>query len=205
MATRRYEQTARAESADRTRRRILEAVLERLGSAPAEPVSIERIAGMAGVARSTVYSIFGSRAGLFDAVGELVFARAGYALVVDAARHPDAREHLRSGLRAASEMFAADREIVRALYSMAQLDEQAVGGATRRWEAERAAGMRRLARRLREEGELRAGVTAEEAERILWVLTSFESFDLLFTGLGLGPGAAAELLTATAERAVCAD
>ena len=202
MATRRYKQRARAESADRTRRRILDAVLERLRSAPAEPVSIERIAGMAGVARSTVYAIFGSRAGLFDAVGEDVFGRAGYALVVDAARHPDAREHLRGGLRAASDMFAADRDVVRALYSMAQLDEQAVGGATARWEAERAAGMKRLAPRLGEEGELRPEVSLEDAEHVLWVLTSFESFDLLYTGRGLSTEEAADLLFATAERAL---
>ena len=204
MASRRYEQRARAESAGRTRRRILDAVLERLQSAPTEPVSIDRIASMAGVARSTVYAVFGSRAGLFDAVGEDVFGRAGYALVVDAARHPDAREQLRGGLRAASEMFAADRDVIRALYSMAQLDEQAVGGATGRWEAERAAGMKRLARRLGEEGELRPGVSAEHAGHVLWVLTSFESFDLLFTGRGLAAQAAAELLIATAEGALCA-
>ena len=205
VTTRRYEQRARAESAERTRRRIVAAVLERLRRAPAEPVSIERIAAMANVARSTVYAIFGSRAGLFDAVGEAVFERSGYALVVDAARHPDAREHLRSGLRAASEMFAADRAVLRALYSMAQLDEQAVGGAIGRWEAERAAGMKRLARRLGEEGELRPGVAVEDAEHVLWVLTSFESFDLLLTGRGLAPRAAAALLISTAEGALCAE
>jgi len=205
MASRRYEQRARAESAERTRRRILDAVLERLRRAPAEPVSIDRIAGMAGVARSTVYAIFGSRAGLFDAVGDDVFGRAGYGLVVDAARHPDAREHLRGGLRAASEMFAADRDVIRALYSMAQLDEHAVGAATGRWEAERGAGMKRLARRLGEEGELQPGVSVEHAGDVLWVLTSFESFDLLFTGRGLAPQAAATLMIATAEGALCAE
>ena len=39
--------------------RIIDAVLARLRAAPAEPVSIERVARMAGVARSTVYAIFG--------------------------------------------------------------------------------------------------------------------------------------------------
>ena len=67
MATRPYEQRQRAEAAEQTRRRILDAVIERLRKAPAEPVSVDRIAEMAGVARSTVYAIFGSRAGLFDA------------------------------------------------------------------------------------------------------------------------------------------
>ena len=44
MATRRYEQRQRAEAAEQTRRRILEAVIERLRKAPAEPVAIDQIA-----------------------------------------------------------------------------------------------------------------------------------------------------------------
>jgi AcrR family transcriptional regulator len=203
VAPRRYEQRARAEHAELTRRRILDAVVERLRAAPAEPVSVDRIAGIAGVARSTVYAIFGSRAGLFDAVGADLFERAGYGRVIEAARHPDAREHLRTGVRAATEMFATHRDVLRALYSSAQLDDQAVGGAVRRWEAERAAGMARLARRLREAGALRAGVAVEQAENTLWVLTSFDSFDLLFTGRGLPTDSVAELLIATAERSLC--
>ena len=204
MATRRYQQRVRAELAEETRRRILDAVIERLRAAPAEPVSIERIAGMAGVARSTVYAIFGSRAGLFDAVGADVFERAGYGQVIEAARHPDARERLRGGLRTATRMFATHRDIIRALHSIAQLDEQAVGGAVRRWEAERATGIARLARHLHDQGELRAGVDLEAAESTLWVLTSFESFDLLFTGRGLPADAVSDVLIAAAEGAVCA-
>ena len=58
---------------------------------------------------------------------------------------------MRVGFRTATEMLAADPDIVRALFSMAQLDERAVGGAMRRREERRAAGMTRLARRLREQ------------------------------------------------------
>jgi AcrR family transcriptional regulator len=202
MATRRYEQQLRAESAEQTRRRILDAVIERLRKAPAEPVSIDRIAEMAGVARSTVYAIFGSRAGLFDAVAADVLEREDYARLLEAKHEPDAREHMRVGFRTATEMLAADPDIVRALFSMAQLDEQAVGDAVRRREERRAAGMKRLARRLGEQDLLRPDVSVDDAEQILWVLTSFESFDLLFTRRGLSREAVADLLFATAERAL---
>jgi AcrR family transcriptional regulator len=202
MATRRYEQRQRAEAAEQTRRRIVDAVLDRLRKAPAEPVSIDRIAEMAGVARSTVYAIFGSRAGLFDAVAADVLEREDYERLLDAKHEPDAREHMRVGFRTATEMLAADRDIVRALFSMAQLDERAVGHAIREREKSRAAGMARLARRLGEQDLLRPGVSAADAEHILWVLTSFESFDLLYTGKGLSTQAVAELLFATAERAL---
>jgi AcrR family transcriptional regulator len=202
MATRRYEQQLRAESAEQTRRRILDAVIERLRKAPAEPVSIDRIAEMAGVARSTVYAIFGSRAGLFDAVAADVLEREDYERLLEAKHEPDAREHMRVGFRTATEMLAADPDIVRALFSMAQLDEQAVGDAVRRREERRAAGMKRLARRLGEQDLLRPDVSVDDAEQILWVLTSFESFDLLYTRRGLSRESVADLLFATAERAL---
>ena len=202
MATRPYEQRQRAEAAEQTRRRILDAVIERLRKAPAEPVSVDRIAEMAGVARSTVYAIFGSRAGLFDAVAADVLEREGYERLLEAKHEPDAREHMRVGFRTGTEMLAADRDIVRALFSMAQLDERAVGEAVRKREESRAAGMARLAGRLAEQNLLRPGVSVEDAEQILWVLTSFESFDLLYTGRGLSKSAVAELLSATAERAL---
>ena len=202
MATRRYEQRQRAEAAEQTRRRIVDAVLERLRRAPAEPVSVDLIAEKAGVARSTVYAIFGSRAGLFDAVAADVLEREDYERLLEAKHEPDAREHMRLGFRSATEMLAADRDVVRALFSMAQLDEGAVGDVIRKREARRAAGMARLARRLGEQNLLRPGVSVADAEHTLWVLTSFESFDLLYTGRGLSSEAAADLLLATAERAL---
>ncbi len=202
MATRPYEQRERAEAAEQTRRRILDAVIERLRKAPAEPVSVDRIAEMAGVARSTVYAIFGSRAGLFDAVGTHLQQRTGYERLVEASHRPDARDALRGGLRAASEMLAAERDTWRALRSMAQLDQEAVGGSVQRWEDERAAAMARIARQLHEQGQLRPEVTAEEANDVLWVITSFESFDLLYTGRGLPLDVVIERLTDAAEHAL---
>ena len=204
VSTRRYEQRARAEEAEKTRRRIVDAVLERVRAAPAEPVAIERIAAMAGVARSTVYAIFGSRAGLFDAVGAHLQARTGYERLVEASHRPDAREALRGGLRAASEMLAAERDTWRVLRSMAQLDQEAVGGSVQRWEDERAAAMARIARRLHEQAHLRPEVTTEEAIDLLWVITSFESFDLLYSGRGLSANEVARVLVETAERTVLA-
>jgi AcrR family transcriptional regulator len=202
MAPRRYEQRQRAESADETRRRILAAVFERLREAPTREVSIDQVARMAGVARSTVYLIFGSRAGLFDAVARDLLDRAGFDRIVRAVADPDARETLRGGIRGGAQMFATDRDSFRALISMAQLDPDAVGGTMQRSEQNRARGMADLARRLAEQGALRPGVTAEAAADLLFVLTSFDSFDLLFTGRGLSADAAGDVLVETAERAL---
>jgi hypothetical protein len=55
--------------------------------------------------------------------------------------------------------------------------------------------MARIAAQLDEQGHLRDGVSAEEANDVLWVLTSFESFDLLYSGRGLPLDAVVERLT----------
>jgi AcrR family transcriptional regulator len=202
VATRRYEQKARAQAAEETRRRILDAMYERVRAAPSEAVSVDRVAKDAGVARSTVYLVFGSRAGLFDALGRDVMERAGYAELLQAVRHDDAREHMRGGLAAGARMYAAEPDVIRALYGMARLDPDAVGGAMARIEAERSRGMRRLADRLAEQGLLREDVSAEEAAHILWVIASFESFDLLHTQRGLSLEETTRLLVAMAERSL---
>ncbi|KAB8163777.1 TetR family transcriptional regulator [Streptomyces sp. 3MP-14] len=205
MPPRKYEQRLRAEGARATRRRIIDAVYEELRRAPDRPVSMDRIAQAAGVARPTVYLVFGSRAGLFDAVGaDLLHSGGLFERMIDAAGHPDAREGLRGGVGGVVAMYAAHRDVLRALSSMAQLDAEAVGGAVRRMEEGRAGGMAELARRLGEQGLLRADTDVEQATDLLWLLTAFDSFDLLYTGRGATEERVAATLVATAERALCA-
>jgi AcrR family transcriptional regulator len=202
VAPRRYEQRLRAENAEETRRRILDAVYERLRAAPAQPVSVDAIAKDAGVARSTVYLVFGSRAGLFDALAADLRERSGFDHALGAAEHPDAVQRLRRGFHGVARAFARDRDVIRVLYSMAQLDAEAVGGAVRRIEEGRRADTEQLARRLAEQGALRDGVTAEDAVDVLWLLGGFEGFDELHTGRGLSAERTADVLLGIAERAL---
>jgi len=203
MTTRKYEQRLRAEAAEETRRRILDAVYERLRKAPTQPVSVEEVARAARVARSTVYLIFGSRAGLFDALAADLMERGGFERVLTAVAHPDARETLRRGIRASCEYFAAFRDVHRVLFSTAKLDPEATAGAVQRSEARRSGGMAYLAQRLTEQDLLRPEVTVDDAAHILWLITSFDSFDLLYTDRGLSVDEVARLLVTTAEHAVC--
>jgi AcrR family transcriptional regulator len=202
MATRRYEQRLRAQSAEETRRRVLDAVHDQLREAPAQPVSVERIARTAGVARSTVYASFGSRAGLFDAFAADLLERGGFRRVLDAVADPDPRVTVRAGITGGVHTFAAHRDVFRALVSMAELDPDAVGGAMQRSEQRRAKGMMSLARRLARAGALRQGLTAKQAADRLWVLTSFDAFDLLYSGRGRSARAVARVLVDMAGRSV---
>lgn len=203
MATRKYEQRQRAEAARETRRRIIDAVYERLRAAPSERVDIGRVARAAGVARPTVYGVFGSRAGLFDAVGADLLERGGLAETLRATRVPDARAGLRAFFPGTVGMYAAHRDVMRPLMSMALLDAAAVGGSVQRLEEDRAAGVGRLARRLADQGELRPDVEAGQAADLLWLLSGFDAFDQLFTGRGLTAERTAAALLTTAERSLC--
>jgi AcrR family transcriptional regulator len=158
---------------------------------------------MAGVVRPTIYAVFGSRAGLFSALGADLFARGGFEDMLRASAHPDAVEALRGGMRGVVRMFAAHRDVLRVLYSMAQLDADAVGGAIQLMEEGRARGALYRAQRLAEQKALRPDVTVAEAADLLWVLTSFESFDALYTGRGLSPDNITERLVTAAERSLC--
>lgn len=203
MAKRQYVQQARAASAEQTRRDILNAVEIQLRTLPTTTVSIDAVARAAGVARSTVYAVFGSRAGLFNAFGADLMDRAGFGEVVASTLMPDARGSLRAGIRATVAIYSAQRDVLRALHAMALLDPDAYAGAVQPVEENRAGGMVHLAQRLAAAGELRADVGVAEAADTLWLVTGFDAFDVLRTQRSLPPDTISERLTAVAERTVC--
>jgi AcrR family transcriptional regulator len=200
---RKYEQQIRAETAEETRRRILDAVAQRMREAPAEPLTLDQVAKLARVARSTIYLIFGSRPALFDAFAKDLTARTGIAGLTEAVAHRDARRHLREGVAAACRMYAQDLAVYRVLFTMNHLDPASLDGAVEKMEQNRAGGMAYLAQRLAEDGALRDDVTVTQAEDMLWVLCSFETFDALHTGLGKSVDESVEAIVRMAERSLC--
>lgn len=203
VAPRKYDQVARAQAAAETRRRILEAVGQRLREAPTEQLSLDKVAQLAGVSRSTIYADFGSRAGLFDAFVVDLWDRTGLRELSVAVASEDVRDHLREGIAAASRMKAKELAVYRVLHAMDRLDPDSAGGAVRHMEADRRAGMEALVQRLEDAGVLREGLSAADAVSYLWVLTSFESLDLLVTGRAMSVKRAIATLVAMAEQAVC--
>ena len=203
MASRKYEQVLRAEAAAQTRRRILDAVGKCLRETPTEQPGLARVAELARVSRATIYAGFGSRSGLFDAFVADLWERTGLGELGRAVGTAGARDHLRAGIRAASRMKGQELAVYRVLHAMDRLDPESAGGAVRHMEVDRRAGLQSLAEHLERDGELREGLTVDEAVDALWVLTSFESLDLLMTGRGHTVDEAIDTLVTMAERAVC--
>ena len=202
MDKRQYVQRVRAEAADATRRRILDAARATLERGPSGALRVEEVARTAGVSRSTVYLLYGSRAGLFDALARHLRLEAGFDELIREFRRPDALEAMRGSQRAAVRMYAKMPELARAMFTMAAVDPDAVA-AIRAIEDGRRPGQAEIARRLAEQGYLRDGVDVEEATDILTVITSFQAFDELFSGSGLPAEVVADRLVAMAERSIC--
>jgi AcrR family transcriptional regulator len=201
MDKRPYVQRRRAEAAQETRQRIIEAACASLAAGPLGAVRLDEVARTAGVARSTIYVAFGSRVGLFDAVAGHLLERAGFDRVRLAYRARDAGAALRDSLRAGAAVYAEEPALTRSILTLARIDPDATAAVTR-FERGRWPGMLALASRLDRQGLLREDVAQAEAAEILWVLTSFTTFDQLFADRGLSHEAVAERLIVMAERAL---
>jgi AcrR family transcriptional regulator len=196
-------QRVRAAAAEATKRRILEAAALLLSHEPAQSINMDRIARDAGVARSTIYVAFGSRTELFKALAREFLEQQGFDQLVAAVRLPDAREALVTSLHEGVRLYASGRDLGRALFSLSLLDPDAAEAITV-LEHGRAPAMRAMAQRLKAAGHLRADVGVAEAADLLWVLTSFDTFDQLFTGRGLSETTVAKRIVAMAERTLLA-
>jgi AcrR family transcriptional regulator len=202
MDKRRYLQRARANSSAATRRRILDAARATLERSPLGALKVDEVAHEAGVSRSTVYLLYGSRAGLFDALARHLRDTAGFDELVASSRLPDALESLRTSARIAVQLYARMPALARAIFTLGAIDPDAVA-AVRAIEDGRRPGQAHLAKQLAAQGYLRDDVSIEEATDILNVLTSFQAFDELFTGSGLDAETVADRLIAMAERSLC--
>jgi AcrR family transcriptional regulator len=181
-----YTQDARADAAAAKRLQVLDTAIDMLASEPLPRVTLEAVARRAGAARSTVYVMFGSRAGLFDAVARRLLERIGFDRLVAAVAAPDPLEALRQAMHESVRLYAEQRDAARALWSWADLDTDAAG-AFAVLDGGRASGTAHLVGRLAAAGRLRPGVGPDEAADVLYVLTSFDTFDQLFTERQLTP------------------
>ena len=190
-----YQQTARAESSAETRRRIIEVTRELLTRAPLENVSLPTIASAAEVARSTVYTIFGSREGLMVAVAEDLLDRGGFARIGEALREPDVVRAFEQSIAVAMDLYASEYAVAQALLSLAAVDRDASSAAARLNRGRRE-GMRRIAERMAAQSVLREDLTVDAAADVLWVVTSIETFSQLYRDRNLTPEQIGERLMA---------
>ncbi|HEY4608466.1 MAG TPA: helix-turn-helix domain-containing protein [Ilumatobacteraceae bacterium] len=199
-----YLQQARAAAAANKRQEVLDAAIAMLAEQPLPHVTLDAVSKQAGAARSTVYVMFGSRAGLLEAVAVRLLERIEFERLVAAVELPDPRQALDRALDESARLYGRERDVARALWSWADLDP-AAAAAFAVLDGGREAGTNHLARRLADGGLLRADVSQQEAEDVLFLLTSFDTFDQLYTGRHLDVTAIGTRLRVVVERTLLRD
>jgi AcrR family transcriptional regulator len=189
---RRYDSRRRREQAAQTRRDIIAAAGALFRRQGYRATSMPSIAEEAGVVVETVYRIFGSKAALFRAVMEAVLAGGSARAEVPVEERPAIRAvieepdpHRKIALYAATQPGVHRRAapLGRALAAAATTDPE----LKRLWdemEAWRLEGQGRFVAHLSERGQLRPGLSFEDARDIVWTLCSLAVYDLLIVERG---------------------
>ena len=193
MSPRQYRLGRRAEIVEQTRERIIDATRELVAREGSPQASVEDVARVADVARATVYYQFGSKAGLIEAVVQDIQRRAGQGAVADSVEVADPVEALRQAFVRGSRFWASERSLVHGLTALAAVDTD-VRRILTEVERDRLPLLARLVERLTAARRLVPAYSTDEALHVLWMLSSFEAFDQLFTRRGLPVEDVARLL-----------
>jgi AcrR family transcriptional regulator len=197
-----YRQRLRAESAAMTRQRIIDAAREALTDQPIRSFNISEVADRAGVVRSTIYTVFGSRQGLLRAVVDDVVERGGWERMREAFRHPDALVAVARNLEEGTRLTASGHNVFAAISTLAAVDADAAA-VIAETDAQRLKGLHVMIRRLREQGYLRPELEHEQAVDILYLLSDWRAVDRLYSDRGLDDTAVAERLVTMATLTLC--
>ena len=175
MSPRPYQLGRRQAQVDDARRRILDAARALLAeSASYTGFTVDAVAKKAEVARATVYYQFGTKTGLLEALCDDLAEAGGMSRLAGAFTATEPRDALVLFVEAFAAFWDADRLVMRRLRGLAPLDPD-VGAVIAARDDRRRQGLDVLLSRFAPT----AAGTSDEVARILFTLTSFETFDAL--------------------------
>jgi AcrR family transcriptional regulator len=182
MATRRYVSTTRASA--RTIERVLQAAEDLVAEDAFHSATMEDLAARAGVSRATVFSRFGSKVGVLEALSTRCAGGPEMAAIRGALALDDPTASLDGLIEASSVLWERQGYILIQLKAIVVLEPEASVLIDAQREEQRA-GIDRIARGLAREGRLTDGWTAPRAAAALHALTSVELFLQLRREYGL--------------------
>lgn len=179
MSPRRYRMGQRNTSTEHTRAQILAGTRELLATPRGfADLSVEAAARKSNVARMTVYYQFGSKAGLLEALYEHLVARHDNTQLVDALRNPDSLAALLDFIDVFIRVWGSDRVVIRRVHALAALDT-ALAQSVQARNARRRQELETILKRVRGRYGHPGFTKFSEAVEIVYMLTSFETFDQL--------------------------
>ena len=186
----------RAQQADATRRRILDAALALLKDGAFHEATMDEVAARAGVTRVTVYRTFGTKDALLQAVTWDELGRARLDRVDAAHAIEDVRVAIRRVLEENCRMFTELGTSMPLSLELARRDPDVAAVVDATYHGRRHRSMEVLAGRVAEAGLRAPGWTTKRVADALLVLTSYEAFDTLTARRGSSPKEAARTLFA---------
>jgi AcrR family transcriptional regulator len=172
MSPRQYQMGKRRERVDESRRRVLDAaraLLREGGSYTA--FTVDAVAKRADVARATVYYQFGTKTGLLEALCDDIAEAGQMSGLTGAFTQPRPMAALREFIMVFGRFWATDRTVMRRLRALAALDPDVEAVIAAR-DTRRLQGLTVLL------GRFDRG-WPESVARMLYALTSFETYDAL--------------------------
>lgn len=181
-----YVSPLRAEQAELTERRVLDAMLQLVLERGYPATSVADVAAQAGVSVQTVYNRFGSKASLLKRAYDVAlvgdeervpFAQRAQmqALIAE----PDPRTYLLGYARLGEELHDRLGRLMLAITDGARSGDADLIAFVETTNGERLVGTGMAARHLQEMGALRPDVTIEQARDAIWTLHSVQVWDLL--------------------------
>lgn len=176
---RKYVARRRAETAEDTRRRVLEAARRQFSRRGIDKVTIAEVAAKANVGVSTVYALFKSKDGLLQAIMQAALFGA----------ETRAAQAIMDGVEDAAELIVLTAKVARAIY---ESEGKALGlmrGASAfsptlrriesRFETLRLDMQTDRVKALFAQRKAKPGLTIDEARRLLWMYTSRDIYRML--------------------------
>lgn len=181
----------RAARPDATRKAILAAARQLLAEKGFRQLSVEAVAGVAGVTRVTVYNQMGSKLGLLEAIFADL-AQRGQMGRLRALDELPPRPALTAAIEHTIRFWVSERALLRQLLGLATIDPETakIIGTREEW---RRASIGAVVDRLAAAGLLAPGITTAEATTAIAAVSSFHTYDQLGE-LAEDPATAARLI-----------
>lgn len=186
-----YDVSRRREQARESRNRIIETAERMFLRHGYSSTTVHAIASAAAVSPDTIYKSFGGKPGLIRAIRDHALAGEGPIPAERRsddiqAREPDPRTIIRAWGGFVAELAPRGSPILLLVRDAAVTDPD-VRTLQDELDHDRLERMTANARRLRDAGHLRQGVTVDEAAAILWTYSSPELYELLVLRRGWAP------------------
>jgi AcrR family transcriptional regulator len=178
MAPRRYGSGRGSATSARTTERVLDAAADLVAEDAFHTATMDDLARRAGVARATVFSRFGSKLGVLEALSQRCAGGPEMRAVREAQRVADPVAAVEALLVAGCDLWEKEGYIMVQLKAIVVLEPDASAIIDAQRDDQRN-GMEALARGLHRAGRLRKGWTVPRAAAALHVMTSVETFMLL--------------------------